>query len=926
MTEKIIIDIQTNIKDITALKAEINKLREARKENKGLTQEEEKQYAELNHKLKSQNQLLKLNVAIDKEKNGSLKQMQAQLAKAKYQWDRLSKEERENISVGGKLKSSINVLEKEVRQLEMTTGRAGRNVGNYKSAFQGLNSMWMKTMGILAGASGLIRVFGGMLKTTKDFELQMATVRAITKATNEDFLKLKKIALDLGASTKFTASQVGELEVELGKLGFSSKQIIDSSESILLLAEATKSDLGEAAIVAASTIRGFNLQARDSQRVVDVMAASFTNSALDMEKWKTSMANAQVAASVTGHSVEYTAAALGLLVDRGIDASKAGTDLRNILIQLNKQGISLDEAYKMVANSTDKLGLATQLVKQRAAASLIVLAENEKVLNQNTIAYENAAGAAEKMALIMRDTLSGDIDQAKSAQEGFTLSLNEGSGAYSEFARNLVQSWTDILRILTLINEGELTFSETFGKSLLRTLVPITKFFDEYKSIRQILEETKEEEKKFSDFEQKLRGRNAIELEKDLKSAYEARKTYTELGNQQLIDDENRRIEIIKSLQSKSLQSDSEQMFKKAELAKELNQQLIEEEKELTKKQIAELKKRTEEKKKIDKEYYDTLKKANDEELKLKKQKADFEDELLELTLSNYEKEELAINKRFDLLYEKNMEFAESEEDNEELKAERRANELILAEAQWIALRALAEKYSGLILSDEEKKVKEAEKNAKYEEYVKRKLAEAEQDIADSRIKAGQSVLDATKEFAAEGTIVAKAAFLLSKGLAIAEVFIKLKQQLAAIQLTAAELSAISFGVAGPPYAATMSTLARVNAWANVAGIAATAITGFNEGGYTGDGGKYEAAGIVHKGEVVFSQQDVNLMGGKEAVNLLRPTYNGYYDGGIVSENIARRAEQNSTKIQYVRQPVLIVRQLDEVNKDKMNEIKIETN
>ena len=55
---------------------------------------------------------------------------------------------------------------------------------------------------------------------------------------------------------------------------------------------------------------------------------------------------------------------------------------------------------------------------------------------------------------------------------------------------------------------------------------------------------------------------------------------------------------------------------------------------------------------------------------------------------------------------------------------------------------------------------------------------------------------------------------------------------------------------------------------------------GFASGGYTGAGGKYEPAGVVHKGEVVFSQRDVRNHGGVAAVERLR--LRGYADGGVV--------------------------------------------
>lgn len=58
-------------------------------------------------------------------------------------------------------------------------------------------------------------------------------------------------------------------------------------------------------------------------------------------------------------------------------------------------------------------------------------------------------------------------------------------------------------------------------------------------------------------------------------------------------------------------------------------------------------------------------------------------------------------------------------------------------------------------------------------------------------------------------------------------------------------------------------------------------ITGFATGGYTGDGGKHTPAGIVHRGEVVWSQADVKAVGGPKRANAMRPTA-GYANGGIV--------------------------------------------
>ena len=94
----------------------------------------------------------------------------------------------------------------------------------------------------------------------------MAKVKAITGSTDKDFLKLSVTAQELGKSTFFTASQVAELQVNFGKLGFSTQEILNAQEATLLLATATQSDLGRAAIVAGAAVRGFGLDASETAK------------------------------------------------------------------------------------------------------------------------------------------------------------------------------------------------------------------------------------------------------------------------------------------------------------------------------------------------------------------------------------------------------------------------------------------------------------------------------------------------------------------------------------------------------------------------------------------------------------------------------------------------------------------------------------
>jgi len=169
----------------------------------------------------------------------------------------------------------------------------------------------------------------------------MLKVKAISGATGEQFKMLQSDAKRLGSTTMFTASQVASLQLELSKLGLTPEEINKSTQSVLDLAQATDSDLAQAAAVSAKIMQAFGLEASDMTRITDVMADSFSSSALDMNKFETAMSSVAPVANMAGASLEETTAILGVLVNNGVEASTAGTALRNIFLDLAKEGITM---------------------------------------------------------------------------------------------------------------------------------------------------------------------------------------------------------------------------------------------------------------------------------------------------------------------------------------------------------------------------------------------------------------------------------------------------------------------------------------------------------------------------------------------------------------------------------------------------------
>jgi len=448
--------LQKEIKRLSDVKKELNA---TIKKNGKATKEQISQQVEnttalkLNRDAYRQNERQVINnTKAQKLNEGSLVQLRAALSQDTHAYDRLTKAERDKVNVGGKLRQSIKKQSDALKELENQTGRNQRSVGDYKKSFGSLRSLMMKglgALGITAGLAGLVNVMKGAVKIAKDFEQGNANLAAVLGKSRKEITKLTDDSKRLGSITSFTASEVSKLQTEFAKLGFNEKEILNATEATLSLAAATGSDLAEAAAIAGATLGGFGLDAVETQRVTDVMAKSFSTSALDINKFQESMKTAAPAARAVGVSVEETTALLGTLANAGISGSIAGTALRKTFIELNAAGLTLDEGLAQVANSEDQLGAATDLVGKKAASSFLVLANGTKTTKELEAGLNNAGGAAKKMADEQLDTLEGKTKILGSAWEGLVLSLLAGDGAFSRMSKSIVEGATGLLGFIT---------------------------------------------------------------------------------------------------------------------------------------------------------------------------------------------------------------------------------------------------------------------------------------------------------------------------------------------------------------------------------------------------------------------------------------------------------------------------------------------
>lgn len=357
----------------------------------------------------------------------------------------------QNTELKKTVKDNTDAFDRLNKKLRENQKQTKTNTSLWKRMVSGMSSAVavgsLMATAVRGGLRALTTGIKDAIGTMAGFESSMAGVRAITKATDDEFIKLERDAIRLGGATIFTARQVSDLQVAYGKLGFNTTEIINATQATLELAAATDEGLASAARVAGTTLRAFQLDAIEMQRVVDVMAESFTSSALDVEKFREAMKFLAPVARKAGFSLEDTTAILAKLADTGLYGSLAGTSMRNILLKMSDSTSSLSKQLGFTVNSMDSFLVAMQtlrdagvdlsdaleLTDMRAVTAFSTLIDGVGGLNKLRDSLMGAASAAKTMADTRMDTLIGKTTILKSAWEGLVLQINEGTGSTRQF-------------------------------------------------------------------------------------------------------------------------------------------------------------------------------------------------------------------------------------------------------------------------------------------------------------------------------------------------------------------------------------------------------------------------------------------------------------------------------------------------------------
>lgn len=311
------------------------------------------------------------------------------------------------------------------------------------------------------------------INTQKDFEAAMSQVQAVSGADSDELEQLTKKAEEMGATTKFTATDSAEAFNYMAMAGWKTEDMLDGISGIMQLAAAANEDLGTTSDIVTDALTAFGLKASDAGMFSDVLAAASSNANTNVSMMGETFKFAASMAGSLGYSVQDVALMTGLMANSGIKASMAGTALNSIMTRLSTNthhardtleelGIKffdargnarplvdvMEELRDATANMNDeqKTSVANAIAGTNSQKGLLaILNASETDYNKLANAIDNAAGASERMADTQLDNLSGSITLLQSAVDGVKISFGSRLNHYvRDVADGLTAAMPDV--------------------------------------------------------------------------------------------------------------------------------------------------------------------------------------------------------------------------------------------------------------------------------------------------------------------------------------------------------------------------------------------------------------------------------------------------------------------------------------------------
>ncbi|MGN1339345.1 MAG: phage tail tape measure protein [Oscillospiraceae bacterium] len=416
-----------------------------------------------NRELELQQRILSTEEALA-EKNQRLSQMSGALTEAGVDVHSLSEESQ-------RLAAQTAQLSDEQRQ----AAEEARNFGNSStSAFEAVGGAII-TSGIVKGPNEIYDAYKECVSISMEFGSTMSTVEALSGANSEEMQQLSDMAKELGATTKYTATQSAEAMTYMGMAGWDAQEMMSGMSGMLNLAAASGEDLGLTSDIVTDNLTAFGLSAADTAHFADVLAQAASNSNTSVAIMGETFSGSAAIAGALGYSIEDAATAVGLMANAGVKGSVAGTSLKNIFNGLTEganlsatsigkvefSAVNADGTMKSFGETIDELrGYFEQMtdVEQVNNAKLIagqrgynglltIINATDEEFSSLRNNINNCTGAAERMAKIRMDNLQGDVTLLDSAADGLKETIGE---LYNDDLRKLAQMGA---AILTSVNE-----------------------------------------------------------------------------------------------------------------------------------------------------------------------------------------------------------------------------------------------------------------------------------------------------------------------------------------------------------------------------------------------------------------------------------------------------------------------------------------
>lgn len=349
-------------------------------------------------------------------------------------------------------KAALTEMEAELKNVNAELARAPFDEYAAKAEKVGgtLTSVGQKLLPLSTSIAGL---GVAAVKTTADFDSEMSKVSAISGATGTDLDKLRGKAREMGAKTKFSASEAAQGMQYMAMAGWKTQDMMDGLEGIMNLTAASGEDLASTSDIVTDALTAFGLSAKDSSHFSDILAAASSNANTNVSMMGETFKYAAPVLGSLGYTAEDAALAIGLMANAGIKSSQAGTSLRGAITNLakptdtvaaamDKYGISLtDSSGKMLSlrelmeQLRQKLGGLSEAEQAQAAAALFgknamsgmlaIINGSDKDFEKLAGAIDNCDGSSEKMANTMNDNLQGQITILMSQLQELAISFGE---------------------------------------------------------------------------------------------------------------------------------------------------------------------------------------------------------------------------------------------------------------------------------------------------------------------------------------------------------------------------------------------------------------------------------------------------------------------------------------------------------------------